>query len=130
MTPLQSHSVLSVSLLLALSPAIADKAPTKPIDQAARRELFVDHHLIERLQGVTLSLERPRDEGSALRFDKPWEGLFCGYATVLRDGDQFRVYYRGRPKAGSDGTLDEVTCCAESKDGLTWTKPELGLFEV
>lgn len=102
----------------------------QPLELGSRRELFVDHQLIERLNGVTLTLERPRDEGVALRFDKTWEGLFCGYATVIHDGGLYRVYYRGMPKSGSDGSTGEVTCCAESKDGVTWTKPELGLFEV
>jgi hypothetical protein len=65
-----------------------------------------------------------------LRFDKPWEGSFCGYATVLQDGPLYRLYYRGRPETGRDGSDGEVTCYAESKDGRTWTKPELGLFQV
>ena len=41
------------------------------------------------------------------------------------------MYYRGAhwdPKA-KKATHREVTCYAESKDGITWTKPELGLFE-
>jgi hypothetical protein len=29
-----------------------------------------------------------------------------------------------------EGTAGEVTCVAESNDGLRWTKPKLGLFEV
>ncbi len=65
-----------------------------------------------------------------LRFDRPWEGRFCGYATVLRDGPRFRLYYRGLPEARADGSDAEVTCYAESPDGITWTKPDLGLFAV
>jgi hypothetical protein len=42
----------------------------------------------------------------------------------------FRLYYRGLPTAGSDGSRREVTCYAESADGRGWTKPRLGLFEV
>src|SRR4051812_20661953 len=86
------------------------------IPLGSRRELFVDHFLIDRLNGASLTLERPRDEGVALRFDKPWEGSFCGYATVIRDGALFRVYYRGLPLAGGDGSEAELTCVAESKD--------------
>ena len=64
-----------------------------------------------------------------LKFDQPWEGLYCGYETVLKDGDLFRFYYRGMPVARH--TLDvEVTCVAESRDGIQWTRPKLGLFEV
>src|SRR5262249_39513969 len=95
-----------------------------------RRELFVDQLLIDKLTGATLALERPHDEGIVLRFDKPWEGPFCGYATIIKDGPLYRLYYRGLHSANADGSDAEVTCYAESKDGITWTKPELGLFEV
>jgi hypothetical protein len=95
-----------------------------------RLELFVDDFLIERMEGVALKLQEPTPVGVALRFDLPWEGSFCGYVTVFRDGDFYRMYYRGLPKAGRDGSDDEVTCYAESRDGIDWTKPNLGLFEV
>jgi hypothetical protein len=123
-----SWSALGLIVLLALAPDRVSAA--EPVALGSRRELFVDGFLIDKLSGASLTLERPRDEGVVLRFDKPWEGAFCGYATVLRDGDLFRLYYRGLPTAGKDGSTSEVTCCAESKDGLTWTRPELGLFEV
>ena len=96
----------------------------------SRLELLVDDFLVERLDGTALKLHEPACAGVALRFDQPWEGAFCGYVTVLKDGDRFRMYYRGLPKAGRDGSADEVTCYAESRDGLAWSKPELGLFEV
>jgi hypothetical protein len=102
----------------------------KPRDIGTQRELFVDHYLIDRLDGTTLKLHHPRDEGIAVRFDKPWEGLFCGYATIIKDGPIYRAYYRGLPKAGRDGSNAEVTCVAESTDGISWVKPEVGLFEV
>jgi hypothetical protein len=116
--------------LVALAPALRAEEPPKPIDLGSRRELFVDKHLIDKLDGVALRLEQPRDEGVALKFDKPWEGAFCAYCTIIRDGTEYRAYYRGNPTAGRDGSDTEVTCVATSKDGLTWTKPELGLFEV
>ncbi len=94
------------------------------------RELLIDHYLIDHLENVRLVLNRPRDEGVALEFDKPWEGLFCGYCTVIKDEELYRLYYRGSPKVGADGNQNEVYCCAESKDGISWTKPELDLFEI
>ena len=100
------------------------------IDLGTRLELFVDDFLIERVDGVSLRLHPPVAAGVALRFDQPWEGAFSGYVTVLRDGDLFRAYYRGLSQAGRDGSADEVTCYAESRDGRSWTKPNLQLFEV
>jgi hypothetical protein len=102
-----------------------------PVQLGSRRELFVDGLLIDRLSGkASLRLARPHDEGIAIPFDRPWEGAFCGYVTVLRDGDLYRAYYRGLPMARADGSNSETTCCAESRDGIHWTKPNLGLFEV
>jgi hypothetical protein len=103
-------------------------AADAPLDIGSRRELFVDRYLIERLDNVRLKLNAPRDEGEVLRYDQPWEGPFCGYATVIHDNDTFRLYYRGK-MAGRDGA-GEVTCCAQSKDGLHWIKPKLGLYEA
>ncbi len=62
----------------------------------------------------------------ALQLDRPWEGAFSGYFTVLQDGGQVHLYYRGSPDAGSDGNTGEVTCYAHSTDGLHFTRPDLG----
>lgn len=105
-------------------------AAESPLPLGARRELFIDYYLIDKLTGATLTLHEPRDEGAVLKFDRPWEGAFSAYCTVLRDGDKFRLYYRGSPSAGADGSATESTCYAESTDGRAWTKPSLGLFEV
>ncbi len=103
----------------------------EPVSIGGRRELFADRFLLTELDGLRLQLHMPRDEGIALKFDKPWEGLFSGYATIvtLADG-RLRAYYRGKAVANRDGSEEEVTCCAESVDGRVWTKPELGLYEV
>ncbi len=100
------------------------------VELGTRRELFVDDFLIDSLDGTQLKMHSPHRVGVALQFDEPWEGAFCGYVTILQDGPLYRMYYRGLPEAGADGSTNEVTCYAESQDGITWTKPELGLFEV
>lgn len=93
-----------------------------------RREPFVDDWLIDELNGASLALQRPIDAGIVLRFDKPWEGRFSGYSTVIYDQGRYRLYYRGLPVAGGDGSDNESTCYAESKDGINWEKPILDLF--
>tara|TARA_Y100001934_G_C11995789_1_gene605300 strand:- start:142 stop:354 length:213 start_codon:yes stop_codon:yes gene_type:complete len=40
----------------------------------SQRELFVDHHLIEKLEGARLVLHHPVAREEAIRFDPPWEG--------------------------------------------------------
>ena len=95
-----------------------------------RRELFVDRYLIHQLTGLELELHAPEDKGPVLAFDQAWEGQFSGYCTIIHDGDLYKAYYRGLPVAGSDGSLREVSCYAESTDGIHWQKPELNLFEL
>jgi len=100
------------------------------IDIGSNLELFVDNYLIDEMQNTRLVLHHPVDEGPVLEFDEPWEGPFCGYCTVIKDGDTFRLYYRGLPEARKDGSALETSCYAESKDGIHWEKPNLGIFEI
>ena len=125
-----SRSLLALVASVMLLAGGPIRAADAPLNIGSRRELLVDHFLIEKLNGARLHLHTPRDEGIALRFDQPWEGPFSGYVTIVRDGDRLRAYYRGKPVADRDGSTNEVTCCAESADGLRWTRPELELFEI
>ncbi|HOW71978.1 MAG TPA: hypothetical protein PKY77_15370 [Phycisphaerae bacterium] len=99
----------------------------------SRLELFVDRFLIERLEGTELRLHHPQSAGVVFHFDRPWEGIVSGYVTVIKDADLYRMYYRGRPttsQADASSEAQEVACYAESRDGVTWTRPDLGLLEV
>lgn len=120
------QTLLLTILLLIHSPSRAQA----PLDLGNRREIFVDQFLIDRVQNVSLQLHHPHNEGPVLQFDKPWEGNFSGYCTIIRDGDLLRAYYRGVRNAGADGNDAEVTCYAESKDGTHWTKPDLGFNAI
>lgn len=115
-------------ILLALTASIPGTGAA-PLLISNRLELFVDDYLIDRMENTELKLHEPCEAGVAIRFDRPWEGAFCAYITVLRDNDLVRMYYRGSSRTG-DGEAHEVTCYAESKDGISWQKPSLGLFEV
>lgn len=103
---------------------------SEAIEIGSRRELFVDRYLIDGTENVGFQLHHPHDEGVVLPFDRPWEGEFCGYVTILSVDDGYRAYYRGRVGAGKDGDASESTCVAESKDGIIWTRPELGIHEI
>jgi transposase len=109
-------------------------AAAEVMDIGSRRELFVDGAVIERLSGgAQLRLHRPIPREVALVHDQPWEGSGCGYFTVFQDEGRYRMYYRGAhvvyTPEGYSEPHREVTCYAESPDGIHWTKPELGLFE-
>lgn len=118
-----------MTLILAAPTPTSQTSPAA-LDIGSRLELFVDDLLIDQLKGATLKLHEPQPAGVVLRFDAPWEGPFCGYVTVIRDANRFLMYYRGLPVDRADGSTNEVTCLAESADGLAWRKPKLGLFEV
>jgi hypothetical protein len=99
----------------------------------SRRELMVDEFLIEKRDQLELRLHAPTPREIVLVCDAPWEGSGCGYETVFRDGEIIRMYYIAADLTNADGTTlarrPIYACYAESKDGIRWVKPELGLFE-
>lgn len=109
------------------SPAIA----SEPLPLGSNRELFVDDYLIANMDGTTLELQQPREREVVLEHDQPWEGNTSTYHTVFRDGDIYRMYYRGahHDEATQKSPHKEVCCYAESPDGIHWHKPNLGLVE-
>lgn len=119
-----------VLIVLTWAACVSSAYPDDPVNIGSRRELFVDSYLIQSMNGADLRLHHPRPAETVLRFDEPWEGKYCGYVTVIRDADRYRMYYRGLPEAGRDGSDTETTCYAESEDGIRWTKPKLGLHEA
>ena len=110
-----------------ISPAFS----VEPIDIGNRLELFVDDHLIGEATGdVRQQLLRPESREVVFVADQSWEGNTSGYYTYFQDGDIYRMIYRGwQHDPGQKATHQEITCYAESKDGIHWTKPNLGLFE-
>lgn len=114
------------------SPTFGSSAETgATIDIGSRRELFVDDSLIAGMKGAELRLHKPTPREAVLVCDQPWEGNTSAYYTIFPDGDRFRAYYRGShfDEETKRATHPECTCYAESRDGVAWEKPKLGLFE-
>jgi hypothetical protein len=111
--------------------AVHEQQPVEVREIGSRRELFVDDYLIATRTGTDLRLHPPVARDVALVCDAPWEGNTSAYYTVFPDGDRFRMYYRGShfDEVTKKAAHPEFTCYAESRDGLTWHKPKLGLFE-
>ncbi len=108
---------------------LRDLAHIAPVlNIGSRLEPFVDRHLIDRLEGTTLTLHAP------VKVPRPKNPLVGVYATVIKDGDLYRAVYRGTDplyRGGDyDGNPGETTCYAESTDGHEWTFPKLALQEV
>lgn len=104
-------------------------------------QLFVDDYLIDSMDGLELVLGKPQPAGVAIKFDKPWEGNTSAYVSVFKDGNKYRMYYRGASEPGyarksalkpGETLYPEhraLTCYAESTDGIKWIKPSLGLVD-
>lgn len=117
--------------------------------EARQRYLFLDSRVVERVEHAALRVDTVRKDSRNPLFgeDKPWEARFDNlYANVLREPatGMYRCWYspfivdeaaratprdqrktaRYRPRKREMGV-----CYAESRDGLKWNKPALGLVE-
>ena len=104
----------------------AEPGQKDAIDIGSRRELFVDDYIADTFTGnARRILHHPQPREVVLEWNKPWEGPYSLYVTVLHDGEKIRAYYRAWPN------LKTQDCCAvaESQDGVHFTRPNLGLFE-
>jgi hypothetical protein len=108
-----------------------------------RLELFVEDGLIERVGGgAVLRVHSPVMREISFQTDKPWEGNMCGgYKTYFWDEGRgvFRMYYQGWHLVITPGMEGKKAakkeralkiCYAQSKDGVVWERPVLGLYEV
>ena len=101
--------------------------PVPPIQIPTAPQLFLDDFLIENmihLQKVLHPARRLSDE-PMLRADRPWEG----HAAMLGPDSYSYNQEKQRHELRYVGNLGAYRLLAVSQDGLTWTKPELGLVQ-
>jgi hypothetical protein len=125
-----SPCALALALGLLLHPSVRAADPPAGLDAAvrdigSRLELFVDRYLIDRLLQVELRLHAPQ-----LAPPLHGPGISLEYGTVIRDDDLFRLYTRDGRGAVADGDASEVTRYYESRNGVDWVAPQLGLHLV
>lgn len=113
-------------------PWLAHGQSSDTINLGARRELFIDDYLVDRMDKLELLVHQPVREEIAVTFDAPWEGNGCGYFTVLHDAREsvYRMYYHAWqiPTGIEEGGPLSIAYF-ESRDGITWTRPNLGICE-
>lgn len=132
------------ALIIALEFMVAAEAQTQadvsgdvptiqyPIAVGAERQLFVDDVVIDSMQGLRRSFHAvAKCAANPLMVpERPWEtqaGCILPM-TVLRDpgSGNLRLWYGAW---GKQVNKPIYMCVADSKDGLRWERPNLGLFE-
>lgn len=102
-------------------------AAEPPVDIGNRIEMFVDRYLLAELKGAaTLQLTNPERREVVFTTNKPWEGPSSAYFSVIQNAGVIRLYYRGYCPEDADNR--QVTCYAESRDGVNFIRPDLGLY--
>jgi hypothetical protein len=88
--------------------------------------------LIDEALNVNLAIHKPERRGYCLDgADVPWEE-YIGYPAIMKVGDTYRMYYQARGASNPDADPNlkkEMYCVAFSKDGKTFTRPNLGKIE-
>lgn len=107
---------------------------TEVIRIGSRRELFWDDFLIDTEQTTAqLRLHKPQTKEAVIDHNEPWEGDGCDFHCIVPDDGFYRMYYLGWETLDPSSTVHPprpiVVCYAESKDGINWIKPQLGICE-
>lgn len=117
-----------------------------PIKVGNDPQLFIDDHVIARLEGLERVLHQPQDIAGnpVIMPEHSWEHRRIPFGSVLwfPKEDKFKCWYlamniydsrpgfRGYRKAHHVPIHEAAHICyAESADGIKWTKPKLGLHE-
>lgn len=103
----------------------------EPREIGTRTQLLLDQRVIAASRNVRLTMHSPRRDGRVLLTnDQPWESdpdqLVAVYSSVLYERGKFRLWYDLGHR--SDRTK-RVVAYAESRDGLHFVKPKLGLVD-
>lgn len=128
---MSSSRLLAVLALVATAADLPAAAPGV-IDVGARRQLFLDDLFFASARGVTLRVHAPRKTGEqTIVPDRPWErGGLGPYSSVLWHEGKYHFWYHAMDRAlWHTSPLAGAICYATSEDGITWTKPDLGLVE-
>lgn len=110
--------------------SLAGLAAGDAINLGGRRELFIDDYLTGAMRNVQQVVHSPEPQEIAVQCDAPWEGNGCGYYTVLHDAREsvYRMYYHAwQIPTGIEQGGPLTIAYFESKDGIVWVRPTLGL---
>lgn len=113
--------------------AFADEMKNSAAGPAKGRTiLMVDDHDVLYRSGTTRVLQAAKRHAkdALVSQTKPWE-VAIGWTSIYRDPKtgKYQLWYQAYSgERAGDKRLECVVCYAESKDGITFVKPELDLF--
>jgi hypothetical protein len=119
-----------VMLMAAMATVAAHAAPgPEPIQVGSEKQLLVDNLFFEEADGIRLRVNPALKTGEKnVEREKPWESATLNWFSVMADEGAYRMWYECYDVDGWPTGDDTSFCCAESTDGIRWTKPDLGLF--
>jgi hypothetical protein len=89
---------------------------------------MLDPKALQSRTNIELRMQRPtrHPHNPIMRPEKPWEFSYIYVTAVHHEPktDRWRMWYLG---TATDQVIDKRFCLAESKDGLRWERPNLGL---
>jgi hypothetical protein len=90
----------------------------------------VDEFWIDETSGIERRLHEPVRREVVIEPNGELDNQPCA-GKFMWDGDRYRAWYRTDHEAGQSLKRSGLgTAYAESTDGITWTRPNLGLFEA
>ena len=132
---MRAPGFVSIFLAIAASPMYVSAAPARSSATAKHNQqdvLFAfDDRSIEATRGVKLRMVRPDKHPSNPILERGKMGAPDAhraiFPTVIHDNGAWRMWYVAVP--GHGNYYKSLVGYAESDDGVTWRKPELGLTE-
>jgi len=108
---------------------ILDVAPLPPA-LSAGPHLFIDDYLVAEIQHLVRTTHQPEKlPAPVLAKAEPWHQQPLFFLKVMRDpaDNRFRMWYNVKNPGRHPGVCFAY---AESKDGIRWHRPNLGLVEI
>ena len=95
----------------------------------SRKQLFLDDCLLAARSGLATRVHAPTKQGPVILPELPSEAGRVGlYGTVWPVEDKLMMWYWAYDRRG-EGSRGQGLALATSEDGMTWTKPVLGIVE-
>lgn len=101
-------------------------------------EPFLDDGIIRKMTNLTIIFNNPTEGDNVLEINKPYEGRFTDYYSVIQPKrDKYMLYYRAVPDERDHTNLSfnaykndyQYTCVGFSKNGKHFTKPKFNFVE-